>query len=110
MSHYLGKWSAKVYEHYLETGESFTCAEAMSKFGDPTTTVSAPVLLESAVLAGYFSRAIQTYGGERVCRYRAIASESRRDSRGRPPKNTADSSYFDGLRRVRSIFELGDVL
>lgn len=108
MSHNLGAWTSKVHRHYIESGESFTIEAAVTRFGDPQSHVQAQSLLDGAAASGWFSRSTQVYGNERVTRYRAIARE-RHEHAGRPTKREA-ASYFDGLTRVNSIFELGDNL
>lgn len=107
MSHNLGKWSSMIHTHYLRSGESFTAAAAVGRFGEPTTTISGESLLDAATASGYFIKSEQSFGGERVRKYRAIPGAAAATRRSKDPKQEPES-YFDGLKKVRSIFELGD--
>jgi hypothetical protein len=98
----LNPWSSKVHDYCISTNSSVSTAEAAAMFGRPTSG-TASNLLNSAASAGYFRREeFQEESSEGVVtrvRYRAV--DKPQTSARRP------SSWFDGLQRVRSVFELG---
>lgn len=87
-------WAADVHDHYLQLGGPFTAAEAVTRFGAPRST-TAEKALDKAAADGWF----MCIDVDSVRSYRAV--ERSENARG-------DGSYFDGLKRVRSVFELGD--
>lgn len=105
MNKTLNPWSAKVHDYALSTGKSITTPEAQTMFGNAPGG-SASNMLNSAAAAGYFRREEYQEEGERNLvtrvRYHAI------DRPIGPPKRP--SSYFHGLLRVRSIFDLGQLM
>lgn len=96
MSKPMGAWASRVHAHYLAAGGWFTAAEAIAMFGNPQGRGSAASVLNreqgafEASAEGY--RALEVEGVDvRVQRRRV-------------------ESWFDGLKRVRWVFELGDSL
>ena len=98
----LNPWSAKVHDYCVSTGNSVTTVEAAAMFGKPNSgTVSN--LLNSAALAGYFRREEFQEEGERafVTRVRYFAIDKPQASARK------SASWFAGMTRVRSVFDLG---
>ena len=92
---------------YVGTNRCFTAAQAVELYGKPGGTGTAEDQLETAVERGWFRRemrAVEVHGRQRqVAHYLAIdrfAERGRKDS----------GSYFTGIKRCRSIFDLGKVL
>lgn len=103
----IGNWARMVHATYVGTTRSITASEAVEKFGVPGGSGSAQDQLDTAVERGWFRRemrAIQLDGRTRkVAHYFAIdrfAERGRKDS----------GSYFTGIKRCRSIFDLGKEL
>lgn len=96
----LGRWSMQVHEHCMRTGRPITPQEAIALFGDPPSRSSASATLYSAAEAGWFLR-IPPARPDEVVKYRAVEKVEKHAA--------ADerASWFDGLKRVRSVFELG---
>ena len=97
----LGTWTAAVHAHCLATRQPITPQQAQALFGPPLRSRSSG-LLNSAFLGGYFEREewIEEGRSKQVGRfqYRAVSKAlERQDNR---------HSYFDGMKRVRSVFEL----
>lgn len=100
----LGKWTAAVHAFALAYGKPITASEAIERFGNPSGVSSAARLLRGAWDRGWFMRC-EVDG---VALYTAVAAVKRTP----PPKRSrcVDDSFFDGIKRVRSVFELGDSL
>ena len=103
----IGTWARMVHETYVGTTRYITAAEAVEKLGTPAGSGTAEQQLNTAVARGWFKRemrAVEIGGRTRqVAHYLAIdrwAQRGRKDS----------GSYFSGLVRCRSIFDLGKVL
>ena len=103
----IGTWARMVHATYVGTTRYITAAEAVEKFGTPAGSGSAEQQLETAVARGWFKRemrAVEVGGRTRqvahFCAIDRFAERGRKDS----------GSYFTGLKRVRSIFDLGKVL
>lgn len=99
----LSKWNIDVHTHCLATGQPITPMQAIERFGNPASRSSAASLLANAALAGYFRREewLEEGSSKQVNRFRYVALE--REVVAADPR----SSYFTGLRRVRSVFDLG---
>jgi hypothetical protein len=100
----LGKWTAAVHAFALAYGKPITASEAIERFGNPSGVSSAVRLLRGAWDRGWFMRC-EVDG---VALYTAVEVVKRPQSSKRTRE--ANVSYFDGIKRVRSIFELGDSL
>lgn len=103
----ISTWARKVHAAAVGSSRCFSAAEAAVEFGVPPGSGSAETQLETAVARGWFRREIRTVeiGGcrRKVAYYGAIdrfAERGRKDS----------GSYFTGIKRCRSIFDLGKVL
>lgn len=90
----LSKWAGPVHAHYFALGRPFTVDDVIGKFGNPPGT-SASRSLNYAARRGWFTVVELSTG--RI--YRAVEQ-----MRKTPP----EASYFEGIKRVRSVFELGD--
>jgi hypothetical protein len=108
----LSKWATAVHTHCLKTGTGITPPEAIKQFGNPPSTSSAGSILNSALLGGWFRREEWQEigaGGALVKRTRYFAL----DKAAQPVKKTGGNgalikSYFTGMKRCRSVFELGE--
>ena len=87
-------WVSDVHDHYLPLGGPFTAAEAVTRFGPPRSTTPEKAL-DKAAAEGWFMR----IDVDSARSYRAIDGDARQ---------ARENSYFDGIKRVRSVFELGD--
>lgn len=103
----IGTWARTIHSAYVGTGRRFTAAEVVQLYGKPSGTGGAEAQLDTAVTRGWFRRelrAVEIDGRMRqVAHYQAIdrfAERGRKDS----------GSYFTGIKRCRSIFDLGKVL
>lgn len=105
----LSKWITAVHAHCLKTGAGITPAEAEQIFGVPPGQ-SGSALLNNALRDGWFRREEWKEEGRcgavRRSRYFALDKEATETSR----KGPAPASYFHGVKRVRSVFELGSTL
>lgn len=100
----LGKWTASVHAFALAHGKPISASEAIERFGNPTGASSAARLLRGAWERGWFMRC-EVDG---VNLYTAVDVVKRQPTQERQRK--AGDSFFDGIKRVRSVFELGDSL
>jgi hypothetical protein len=103
----LGKWSAAVHAHCLAANVGMTAEEAEQKFGAPPGNSPASKLMNSGMAAGWYRREKffeETFSG-RVIRSRFYPIDKQVRPHPQRPKNV--DSYFDGLKPVRSVFELG---
>lgn len=105
----MNMWSTKVHDYSLRTNRGLSPQEAIALFGTPVGEVSASKILNDCMQDGWFRR--ETWDEEgalkvvRRSRYWAIQKQPR------PPRAPdASNSWFEGLKRVRSVFELGDSL
>lgn len=93
----VARWARRVHEHLVDSGGPITPDEAVALFGNPPTRSSAATTLYAAMRKGWFTR-------DTEMRYRAVKP-------GKPAPRRVDAdlgqSYFTGLQRVRSVFELG---
>lgn len=96
----LNAWPAKVHAASIASGQGFTCGEAVARFGEPPAG-SAPATkqLQHARARGWF--VARPTGVAAQVRYYAVPAPEA------PRRVETSPSYFDGLRRVRSVFELG---
>jgi hypothetical protein len=94
----LGTWTSAVHAWSLDNEKTITADDARRMFGNPPCASSAARMLRASASRGWFERS--EIDGESV--YMAI-----RPVEGRKPPGVS-RSYFDGLKRVRSVFELGD--
>lgn len=90
-------WTNAVHKHCLAAGIGITPAEAEAQFGTPPSNNGVDSILAAAARSGWFRR--------EASRYYAV-------DRSPPPAKRPDnrSSYFTGMVRCRSIFELGEML
>lgn len=93
-------WATRVHEHYLACGAVFTADYAVARFGHPQGRSTARRMLNYAAAQGLF----QTCDSPGGMVYRAVEPVEQ------PKPVRAPESWFDGLKRVRSVFELGDSL
>lgn len=82
-------WTKSVHDYCIETGRGVTPPEAVERFGTPPGMVTAAELLNAGMRRGFFSREDR--------RYFAVERKS----------TSNKGSYFAGIKRVRSVFELG---
>lgn len=99
------KWVLQVHAYGIESGEDIRVELAVLRFGSPPSCISPRDLLEHAVVDGMFRRRQVLVDGRREIRYVAVQSDPRPT-----PAPIHAASYFDGMRRVRSVFELGATL
>lgn len=101
-------WTTAVHDHCMASGASITPAEAEVLFGKPCGNQPASKMLGSAAANGYFRRETSLVEGrmgqKTEVRYVAIVKERAK------PEGRQARSYFYGMKRVRSVFELGGSL
>lgn len=102
----MSRWCSEVHAHYLGLGTEFTAREAALLFGESFSSTGPQNGLDNAAADGHFTRRVTVEDGKRVYRYRA-AIASAKDHQVPTPSN---KSWFTGLKRVRSVFELGEHL
>lgn len=101
-------WTIQVHDHYLRTGETFTTRQAVAKFGKPKANCSAGQMLHGAARSGYFSiRRTSENTRPDILQFTAIDRDQHVTQR---QGKVQRQSYFHGLVRCRSIFELGSAL
>ena len=102
----MSKWAQAVHTHCLSSGTGITPLEAIAQFGNPTSSSPAHRILANAERSGYFrcEEWQEETGSGLVRKFRYWALESEHLPR---PTKVPVHSYFDGLKRVRSVFELG---
>lgn len=94
-------WAERVHQHYLGKDVGISAAQAVKEFGEPNGITSAAALLNTAAANGYFRReSLKGPGAARLVRYWPL-------DKALPADRQARTSYFTGLKRVRSVFELG---
>lgn len=98
----LGKWTSEVHAWSLVNGKPVTVADSVAMFGQPSGVSSAARLLRAAHAGGWFTREER----DGVAAYMAV----RKVEKDLPERKRSGESYFDGIKRVRSVFELGDSL
>lgn len=103
----VGNWARMVHETYVGKPTQFTADEAEHRLGKPSGNRSAEQQLELATSKGWFKRhtRIESRGGRKVT-VAVFVAVDRFAERGR----NDSGSYFTGIKRCRSIFELGNVL
>lgn len=105
----LSKWTKAVHRHCLSTQTGITPAEAIVLFGVPPTSGSASAILNSALRHRWFRREEwHEQGATGLVRRSRYFAVDKAVQPARLPDNR--QSYFAGLKRCRSIFELGSVL
>lgn len=104
----LTRWCAAVHAECLASGRGMTAHEAITQFGNPSSARSAGTTLNCAVAEGWFRKVeeAEAVGPDRIKRQRYFALDKVPVARGRPVVER--TSFFDGMRRVRSVFELGE--
>lgn len=104
----LNPWTIRVHEHYLATGETFTTRQATAKFGRPPNHCSVGQQLHGAARSGYFD-ITRTTESKRpdTLKFKAVDREEHVTQRAGKVQR---QSWFHGLVRCRSIFELGSTL
>lgn len=108
----LSKWATAVHQHCLKTGAGITPPEAIKQFGNPPSTSSAGSILNSALSSGWFRREEWTEtgaGGGLVKRTRYFALDKKAPAKT-GGNGSVVRSYFTGMKRCRSVFELGETL
>lgn len=105
----LSNWMARIHDDCLRSQRGITPGQAVAQYGTPPTASSVGSLFNAALRDGWFRRQEWREQGAvnevRRSRYFAV------DKAGQParlPDNR--TSYFTGITRCRSIFELGDTL
>jgi hypothetical protein len=98
----LTKWAADVHAFCLRHDRAMTEGECIRFCGIPASQTPARDLLDSACAAGHFRRQCIVEDGRATVRYRAVVREP---APRRMPDNT--NSWFHGIRRVSSVFDLG---
>jgi len=96
------RWTADVHAFSLRHERALTEADCIRVIGPPASQTPICELLDSASLAGHFRRQCIVEDGRVTIRYRAIVREPQSSPM---PDNTR--SWFHGMKRVRSVFELG---
>lgn len=103
----LNIWATRVHEYSLRTNRGLTSQEAIDLFGTPVGESSASLILHYSARDGWFRREEWIEEGSlkpvRRVRYWAIEKQQKLHQ---VPVN--QDSWFAGLKRVRSVFELGD--
>lgn len=102
----LSPWSAKVHAHCLQTGQGINGSMAASMFGLPNTGTTSG-MLHSAMMSGYFRREVwqEELPSGRLGRrslYYALDKAAETAQRAVAPRG----SYFAGVKRVSSVFDL----
>lgn len=93
-------WTMKVHSHCLRNGVGMKPFEAVQNFGPPPTSSTAAAILCSAQRSGWFRR--------EAGRYYALDKANQPQLHNKLEPRV--SSYFYGIKRVRSIFELAETL
>lgn len=103
----LSKYMAAVHAHCLASGRAMTSDDVLSLFGLPPTTATVPSLMASAAENGWFRKEKVEVEGLRhrvvEIRYHAV---SRAAEQAKPPDTR--KSWFTGIKRVNSVFQLGE--
>lgn len=109
MSTNLSKWTQAVHDHCRINKCGLTPPETIRLFGNPPSISSASALLNSAMSSGWFRREEWQEEGRsaKVYKSRYFALD-KQPVAARPAK--VRQSYFDGITRCRSVFELGETL
>ena len=107
-------WVLKVHAYCLRTGNSVTSRQAQDLFGRPPNKTAAGQLMHSAARIGYFhmgwTQPAAGHGARDVRLFTAIP-RSRKSPTVTRLTNSAQhqQSWFTGLKRCRSVFELGSI-
>lgn len=103
----LNKWVAAVHAHALASGKGISAEDATRYFGVPVANVAGAAMLASAAVNGWFRYEQWTEtgpSGRSVRRGHYVAIAKVEQPAHKPDNRT---SYFTGVKRVRSVFELG---
>lgn len=102
------RWVMAVHAHSLATGLGITPDQAVAAFGMPPTLISAGELLQAARRDGWFRLEQQPEPGAfgRIKQQSFVAIK--RVDLPAPIRPDTRSSYFTGISRVNSVFQLGD--
>lgn len=102
------RWTMAVHAHSLATGRGITPEQAVAAFGMPPTLSSAGEILQAARRDGWFRLEQQPEPGSfgRIKQQSFVAVRRIDSPNTTRPDNR--SSYFTGLPRVNSVFQLGD--
>lgn len=106
----LNKWVAAVHQHALASGKGINAEDATRYFGVPVANVTGAAMLASAAVNGWFHYKRWTEigtNGRPVKRGHYVAIDKVEQPSRLPDNRT---SYFTGVKRVRSVFELGATL
>lgn len=103
------QWTATAHEHSLRNRIAITTADAVMMCGQPSSAVSPAKLLNDAWRNGWFRREEVEVEGERALKRQIQYTAVDREAQPRKKVDTRPS-WFTDLPRVRSVFELGDVL
>ena len=107
MSSVLSKWTQAVYDHCRLNQCGVTPKEAIAMFGNPPSRSSSASILCSAMANGWFRREEWLEEGATAMVYRSrYWAIDKQPAAVRPVNRT--KSYFDGITRCRSVFELGE--
>lgn len=103
----LSKWMKTVHEHCLRTGVGITPSQAIQAFGPPPTSATAGAIFNSALRDGWFRREEWQEQGVTALVWRSLYYAV--DKEANPPRRVdTRTRWFQGLQRVRSVFELGN--
>lgn len=106
-------WTLKVHTYLLQTGKGMSPAQIADHFGPPTCASSPSSVLNSAMRNGWFRREEwqeMGAGGLLVRKSRYFALDRTVEAPAAHVPRRPTTSYFTGLKRVRSIFELAETL
>lgn len=105
----MNKWTSAVHEYSLRTKLGVTPSDALSLFGPPPTTLSIAAILAAATRDGWFRRAELEDADDGLSRRRMRTHFVAVDKANQPSVKVDNrTSWFQGITRVRSVFELGD--
>lgn len=106
MSMNVAKWCNTAYDASLRSGRALTPEQAELEFGTPPSGVNVTELLEAMVRDGLMLR--ETWREENPFSLSRVRTQYRAiEKREIPLPPRPRASYFDGLVRVSSVFELG---
>ena len=103
---HMALWTEAVHAHCMAANVGLTPDEAERLFGKPSGNQPPSKMLGCAAANGYFVRRAEVVEGrigtKTVGRYFAVNKVKERKA-----ERAKDESYFAGMRRVRSVFDLG---
>jgi len=103
-------WTTRVHEHLLKTRTGMTPAMVITMFGKPPGTSAAGKVLSAASQHGWFRREQREAEGDTVRVTTPIYFAVDRANATPTRRGPEPESYFYGVKRVRSVFELWSTL